>query len=82
MKHRKSINSIIMLHERIEAGKSASQIIDGAMQHLDQGLYDRGEREAVVATLLTARITTLPESDDRKKIDELLRDIEVRYGDA
>ncbi len=69
-----------MSYEHIEIGKSVRQIIEETMEDLDRGLYDIQERQEVLAKLTMARVATLPESDDRKKIDELLRDIEARYG--
>ncbi len=71
-----------MSFEHIEAGKSVRQIIEETIEDLDRGLYDKRERSEVIAKLMTACITTLPGSDDRKKIDELVRDIQTRYGDA
>lgn len=70
-----------MPFEHVEAGKSVRQIIEETIEDMDRGLYDKRERREVIAKLATARVTTLPGSDDRKKIDELLRDIRERYGD-
>ncbi|MBP9728324.1 MAG: hypothetical protein KBD27_03020 [Candidatus Moranbacteria bacterium] len=71
-----------MPHERPEVGKSTEQIIEEVMAELHQGLFDEKERDEMIAKLVTARITTLPESDGRKKIDELLSDVRSRYKDS
>lgn len=69
-----------MPFEQFGAGKRAEQIIGEVMKDLDRGLEDPIDHREAVAKLITARITTMPESAHRKKIDELLDDIEMRYG--
>lgn len=69
-----------MTFEQFEKGKSADQIIDEVIQDLDRGLYDKQDHQEAIAKLLVARVTTLPESIERKKIDELLEDIHARFG--
>jgi hypothetical protein len=71
-----------MYHEQFEIGKSAPQIIQETIEDLEQGLYDAPERDVVRAKLLTARALTLPGTKDHKKIEELLSDIDTRYGEA
>ncbi len=66
--------------EHFVAGKSTEQIIQETIADLDRGLYDARERQEVVSALIIARITTALESPERVKIDELLQDIESRYG--
>ncbi len=69
-----------MNFEKLPKDTNADQIITEVIEDLDRGLYDTEDHQEVVAKLLTARITTLPESPERKQIDELLGDIETRYG--
>lgn len=71
-----------MHHEQFEIGKSVSQIIQEAIEDLERGLYDASERDVVRAKLLTARALTLPGTRDNQKIEELLGDIDTRYGEA
>lgn len=68
--------------ERFTVGKNAEQIIQETIEDLDRGLYDARERQEVIAKLMMARVTTLPESKERTKIDELLQDVTRRYGDV
>jgi hypothetical protein len=66
--------------ENFKIGKGAEQIIQEVIEDMDRGLYDVPERREVMAKLITARITTMPESAERNKIDELMKDIRSRYG--
>lgn len=71
-----------MHHEQFEIGKSVPQITQEAIEDLERGLYDASERDVVRAKLLTARALTLPGTRDHQKIEELLGDIDTRYGEA
>lgn len=63
-----------------QPGKTAEQIIEETIEDLDLGLADEKEKDDMVAKLEIAQVTTLPESPERRKIDELLQDISDRYG--
>ncbi|MFZ1654740.1 MAG: hypothetical protein WBO92_00525 [Candidatus Moraniibacteriota bacterium] len=65
--------------EEFQPGKPVEQIIAETIEDLERGLYDKPSRDETVAKLMTARILTT-HSADREKIDELLHDIETRYG--
>ena len=69
-----------MPFEQFESGKRTEQIIAEVIEDLDRGLEDPSDHHEALAKLITARTATMPNSNDRKKIDELLNDIEVRYG--
>lgn len=67
--------------ENFVAGKSAEQVIRETIEDLDRGIFDKGEHQRMIAELESARLLTPPDSAERIKIDELLGDIEARYGD-
>lgn len=62
-----------------QPGKTVDQIIEETIEDLDLGLADEKEKDDIVAKLEIARVTTSPGSPERRKIDELLKDISDRY---
>lgn len=72
-----------MSHEKFdfEPMGNPRQAIDEAVEDLNRGIYDKAEQDKITTKLQIARTMTLPDSDERREIDQLLQDIEERYGD-
>lgn len=78
----KRYECVTMGFEEPKRGDSAERIIRESTEDFNFGLFDVQQRQEVVARLLTARITTMPGSEERIRIDELLKNIEVRHGNT